>query len=118
MPAVLSQLQVPNEMRHSKQSMEVAAAAKVLDVLENHAYRFIFLLQVCMLIATGQAAVGFYLAAFALAGWSSGVVLGIAIAARMAVSHFGGALAPAVLRRLAPRLSFLLCSVGWCSRSP
>jgi len=82
--------------------------AKVFGVLGNRDYRLIFLSQLCMLTATGLAAIGFYLAAFAVSGWNSGAVVGISIAARTVVSHFGGALALSAVRRLPFRLSFIL----------
>lgn len=95
-------------MRKEKQSADVDAAAHIAAVMAIQSYRHVFIAQICILLGTSLAAICFYLRSFEVSGWNSGAILGFAIAGKMAVSSFGGAIAPKFVQRFSPRCSFLL----------
>ncbi|MGJ7568862.1 MFS transporter [Variovorax sp. GB1R11] len=79
----------------------------MLDVLRNTTYRHLFLAQVIALLGTGLATVALGLLAFDLAGANAGVVLGTALAIKMAAYIGVAPIASAFAERL-PRRAVLV----------
>lgn len=73
-------------MRQAKQSADVAAA-NILSVLANRSYRYLFISQICSLLASSMAVIGLYLTAFAVSGWDAGAAIGLALAVKMAAAN-------------------------------
>ncbi len=79
----------------------------MLDVLRNTTYRHLFFAQVIALLGTGLATVALGLLAFDLAGANAGVVLGTALAIKMAAYIGVAPIASAFAERL-PRRAVLV----------
>ena len=79
----------------------------MFDVLGNRTYRHLFLAQIIALVGTGLTTVALGLLAFDLAGAQAGVVLGTALAIKMA-AYIGVAPVAAACAERLPRRAMLV----------